>query len=504
MPKRNVVMLLVAVLAALGGYFLLPSRLPDTHAGREAPVRPAGPLEEVLGVIDQRFVAKPDADYARRRDEQTIAAAVRALNDPYSQFYPPEQAEQLADQIAGRFTGAGLAIELRDGRAVVASVLEDSPAAAAGLLPGDVLVGVNDRSLDRLTEEQIARLVRGPLGSTFTVSVRRDGWPAERRVRLARARVAANPVKGFAPLPGGGAWDYLIRPPIGPNIGYIRVSEFVEDDNISTLNRFASAIAELRSTPARALIIDLRDNPGGLWSQAVQMVDMLLADGVIISARSIHGRRVERATGLGRSFDWPIVVLVNEQSASASEIVAGSLAINSRAVLVGTRTYGKGTEQETRSIALPGGGKGILKLTVAYLYLPDGRPFDRVPPGPDYRPLVVAASLRETSSPDAAPAWGVNPTVTVLLSPTQRNRIIECRRGLGAFVPGTQPDDLAPSTQPTPTPPPDSLARLRASPADHLSELLAADAQLQVALAILADPARYHDLLAKAPTTAAE
>ncbi|MDD4891305.1 MAG: S41 family peptidase, partial [Phycisphaerae bacterium] len=343
-----------------------------------------------------------------------------------------------------------------------------------------------------------ARLIRGQAGSEVALTVHRPGTGPLPPFTISRTQIVRNPVKGLRPNNQGG-WEYMLPPtPGAPAIGYVRVTEFVENQQGSTFGLFLHAMNEMMNRGATALVLDLRGNPGGTFTQAFKMVEQFVAEGVIVEERSAHGQQVHRASSPGAVVQWPIVVLVNGQTASASEIVAGSLAVNGRAVLVGERTFGKGRMQEMLPIPMGDGRQALLKLTVAYLYLPNGYAFDRTEPPADFRKPAATPTFppRASNKPHRG---GIKPTVAVELSPSESQLLYRCRRELEWPTPQAHP---APTTRPEATS--HSALPRTTTPDEWADQLVKADRQLAKAVEILSNPAVYQALVAKAPTTAPE
>lgn len=489
MPKRNLALIAVLIAAAAACWFILP-RIGRDRQTVVPPERQVQPFTTVYGHLDNQYVHSLNDEQRRRLMDQAIRSAIESLGDGYSEFIAPELASAyLKDTLRGEFSGIGIELELCDHAVTVVGVVEGSPAFAVGIAPGDQIVRVGDRDVARLGAEEVAQLIRGQPGSEVVLCIIRPNVGEIGPLAVARTQIVRHPVKGFRPGVGGG-WDFLLPRSAGSHLGYIRVSEFVETDQGSTAGLFAAAVSQAMTQGATGLILDVRGNPGGAFSQALKVVEQFVADGVIVEERGAHRRQVYRATSPGAISRLPIVVLINGGTASAAEIVAGSLAVNRRAVLVGERTFGKGTMQQMVPINMGDGREGLLKLTVAYLYLPDGYAFDRKVPPPNFRQPDAPAI-----GPAAAHRGGVKPTLAIELSPSEIQMIARCRRELEF------PSPPEPTTGPTTSPPPTAPTT---TPDQWAEQLYRLDRQLIAAVAVLSSPARYHALLARAPTTAPE
>lgn len=298
--------------------------------------------------------------------------------DPHSLLLPPEQSRDMDVENKGEFGGLGITIVIRDGKLTVDYPLPDTPASRKGLQPDDHIARIDGESTINMSLEDAVDLLRGPPGADVTVEIVRAGLTEPLPVTLTRERIKLNPVKAF-PLEGG--------------FGYVSISTF-----------HAQAAADLREELARlqreqdglkGLVLDLRDNPGGYLNQAIAVADTFLRDGEIVSTRGPHDRRAkpEIAGAAGTEDMYPIVVLVNANSASASEIVAGALRNNDRAVIVGERTFGKGSVQNLHTMAYD----SKLKITIAQYLTPGERSIQSIGIPADIELIPTFVESREVS-----------------------------------------------------------------------------------------------------------
>jgi len=322
------------------------------------------PVVEVRGLVLERFVSP--VDDARMRDS-AIAAMVESLDDPYTVYVPPSDAAEFNKDMRGTYVGIGAEIDIVDGWLNIVSPLDDSPALAAGVQAGDVVLSIEGETTFGLTASQCADRLMGVAGSSVNIRVRHlDG--IEQDLAIVRQAIRARTIKGFRRE--GESWDLLLDP--DDRIAYIRITQFTDD----TVADLRAAIASIEPPPA-GLILDLRFNGGGTLQAAIETADLFLEKGTIVSIASRQG--IERSwsgADAAEDLDIPVVVLVNGASASASEIVSGGLQENGRAKVLGQRTFGKGSVQEVRE--LPDDG-GILKITTAHYALPSGRSLHRTP-----------------------------------------------------------------------------------------------------------------------------
>jgi carboxyl-terminal processing protease len=275
--------------------------------------------------------------------------------DPHSSFMPPEVYKEMQMETRGKFEGLGIVIEKKKGLLLVVSPIEDTPAFRAGVQSGDHIIKIDDQPTENMTLHEAAMKMRGPKASKVTLTVVREGLPKPKEITIVRDIIPLKSVK----------YELLEE-----GIGYIRISQF----NEQTASDFEKALDKLNSlnkAPIKSLIIDLRNNPGGLLDQAVKVADKFIGSGAIVS---IEGRNKEQkmkftAHKEGTVENYAIVVLVNSGSASGSEILAGALQDHGRALILGTQTFGKGSVQTIFPLK---DGSG-LKLTTAKYYTPKGR-----------------------------------------------------------------------------------------------------------------------------------
>ena len=338
-----------------------------------------------------------------RSDRHTVhlptSVLVRAFTDgalgqldPFTEMFWPSEVPEFHKMMEGTFGGVGIEIAQQNGFLRVISPLRGTPAYRAGIQAGDMIVTVNGKSILGISINGAVRLIMGKPGTYVTLGIRRDHNPKLLTFRLRRARIMVRSVKGFQRNPRTGKWRFMIDR--RRRIGYIRVTQFQED----TAKEMQKVLKRLLRRHVRGLIIDLRFNPGGLLEIALRMCNMFLPGGTILSTK---GRTVPRQVWSANSSPLvppaiPMIVLVNQDSASASEIFSGSMKDLHRALILGHRTFGKGSVQNVMSLGAKANAR--LKLTMEYYYLPDGESIQRRP---------------------HARNWGVQPNVTVPFSPQQ-------------------------------------------------------------------------------------
>ena len=345
--------------------------------------------------------------------------AMEALDDFSAVIWPSEK-KSFSRNTRGKFSGVGISISIRDDRLVVVSPLEDTPAYQAGIRAGDVIARVDDRDTSSWSLDQAVREITGPKGSYVTLGIERPGEHDLMQFKLARAEIVIKSIRGWQRKAGGG-WDYYIDR--DHRIGYVRLSQFIPQ----TATDLDRAINQMEQDAGLdGLILDLRFNPGGLLSSAVEVTDRFIRSGPIVATVDADGKQT---TKYGARPDHthrpiPMVVLVNEGSASASEIVAGALQDYGRAKIVGSRSFGKGSVQDLFHLDR---GEAYLKLTTQYYQLPEGRIIHREPD-----------SVR----------WGIEPDVAIRMTTQQIADAIEFRQKVDVLRRDEDSDDQAESPQP--------------------------------------------------------
>jgi len=340
-------LVLVAVVSFLGGAAVVASigvAGASTYSSLDI-------FAKVLAYVENSYVDEVDS-------RTLIYGAIRgmlATLDSYTVFLPAEEYRHMKADTAGEFGGLGLEVRKEGERLLVVEPLEDSPASRAGILPGDWIVSIDDVPTANLGVTEAVRMMRGQPGTKVRLGLFREGFSQPLEFVLLRDRIQMRSVESRL-YPGG--------------IGYVRIKSFQE----KTESFLTKALGELRQQNGKelsGLVLDLRGNPGGLLDQAVRVADRFLAQGEIVTTRGRGGRilDIETAHQAGTEPDYPIVILVDERSASASEVLAGALQDHGRAVVMGTTTFGKGSVQTVVDLD---DGSG-LKITVARYYTPKHR-----------------------------------------------------------------------------------------------------------------------------------
>ncbi len=353
-------------------------------------------FSEVIELVEKNYV---DPVEPEKLIEKAIEGMVQSL-DPHSQFLPPEAFEELQVDTRGEFGGIGIVITVRDKVLTVISPIEGTPAYEAGILAGDQIIKVDGEPTKDMALWEAVKKMRGPKGTKVVITIAREGEKEPLDFDLVRDIIPIESVKSLSLRPG---------------YGYIWVTNF-QENTTEDLYKAVTGLMDAE-TPLKGLILDLRDNPGGLLNQAVSVTDLFLKEGEIVS---IKGRRERNTKSFSAraddaDFSFPMVVLINGGSASASEIVAGALQDHKRALVLGTTSFGKGSVQTVESLR---DGYG-LKFTIARYYTPSGRSIQAqgivpdievkrrvVPPEETDNPIhrLKEADLKNHLEPDARPA----------------------------------------------------------------------------------------------------
>ena len=327
-------------------------------------------LADTVDQIDRNYVKEVD-----RRE--LIEAAIRGMMtklDPYSSYIGPEELAQFRSSVDSEFGGVGIQVSMEDGDLCVLSPIYGTPAYRAGIQAGDRIVEIDGKCTDNLQTEDAIRLMKGPEGSKVTLTVVHSGQTKRQRFTLTRERVRVETVLGDRRR-SDDHWEFMFDE--AGAIGYIRVATF----SLDTAQELRRAMDDLTKRHLRGLVLDLRFNPGGLLRSAIEVSKLYVSKGRIVSTKGRSSReRVWDADGSDAYEGFPMVVLVNHFSASAAEIVAACLQDHQRAVVMGERTWGKGSVQNIIELE---NGRSALKLTTAAYQRPSGKNIHRFPDSKD-------------------------------------------------------------------------------------------------------------------------
>ena len=366
-------------------------------------------------------------------DNSLVESAINGMLtslDPHSNYLNTKNFNDMKVQTRGEFGGLGIEVSMENGLVKVVSPIDDTPAARAGLKPGDLITHLDGEPVQGMTLPEAVEKMRGPVSSEIKLTIRREGRDAF-DVKLTRATIKIQSVRSHLE---------------GDNIGYIRVTTFNEQTDTG-LNNAMKNLKQQAGNKLVGVVLDLRNNPGGLLDQAVAVSDAFLEKGEIVSTRGRRGEDAQRYNARAGDIaaGLPMVVLINGGSASASEIVAGALQDHHRAILLGTRSFGKGSVQTI--IPLP--GHGAMRLTTARYYTPSGRSIQAKGIDPDI--VVEAAKIEKASEKgDAKPATAsdlkredaveggaeqssVDPSIMGTPADYQLTRAVDMLRGIALF-----------------------------------------------------------------------
>ncbi len=333
---------------------------------------------DVLGLIQKDYVEET-------KPKDLIYGAIKGMLetlDPHSAFMPPNMYKEMQEETKGRFEGLGIEITIKDSVLTVVSPIEGTPAYKAGILAGDQIIKIDGESTKNFTLMDSVKRLRGPKGTKVTISILREGFTKPKDVMLVREVIPVRSVRH----------ELLEK-----NYGYLRISQFQEKTD-DEFEKAMKALQEESKGALRGLILDLRNNPGGLLDQAVKISDRFIESGLIVS---VEGRREDQRMKFyahpdGNLAHYPLVVLVNGGSASGAEIVAGAIQDQGRGIIVGTQTFGKGSVQTIIPLK---DGSG-LRLTTARYYTPNGRSIQAKGIVPD---ILVKSSRPEEEKEGLAP-----------------------------------------------------------------------------------------------------
>ena len=376
-PKKTALFILFALLLPL---FFCNPRAADAEISEQERTLTYEQLEvfaNVLSLLQEHYVTEIDP-------HQIIEGAIEGMLlslDPHSAYLKPESYRTLQNETRGNFPGIGIELTIVNSILTIVAPIEGTPADRAGLKARDIIIKINGETTKNMSAMQAVKKLRGSKGSKVTISVYRQEWGEPRDIEIIRDIIPLQSVKAFF---------------LEPGLLYTRISNFQNN----TTKDYKAALRRLkRQQKINGIILDLRNNPGGLLDQAVSISNLFLKNGLIVytKGRQSGENMTFHARDTGAEFTGPLVTLVNEGSASASEIVAGAIRDHKRGALVGTQTFGKGSVQSI--IPLPDGAG--LKLTTAYYYTPKGYSIQAKGITPDVvvEPTLPVANNKEQTAP---------------------------------------------------------------------------------------------------------
>jgi carboxyl-terminal processing protease len=376
------------LMPAAGGFALndfipgAPEVQPEQQATTPDELEPLfAPFWEAWNIVHDQYVDQPIDDQLLMQG--AIRGMMDALGDQQTFYMEPEVYENETSSLQGQYEGIGAYVDTDGDYLTIVSPIEGSPADQAGLMPGDKVIAIDGEDMTGIAPEEARLKVLGPEGTEVTLTVTRDGEPEPLEFTITRAQIEIRSAEGKM---------------LEDNIGYIDINTFGEQ----TTRELSAALDDILKQNPRGIIIDLRNNPGGYLSTAVEVSSEFIDEGVILYEEYGDGRRdTHRALGNGQATDIPLVVLINEGSASASEILAGALQDYERATLVGVKSFGKGSVQNWVPLS---NDQGAARVTIARWLTPDERLIDHIGLMPDVVVEMTAEDFESELDPqlDAA------------------------------------------------------------------------------------------------------
>jgi carboxyl-terminal processing protease len=360
------------------------------------------------------------ADYVEEPEESAlIEAAINGMLtslDPHSSYMNPKNFQDMQVQTKGEFGGLGIEVTMEEGAVKVVTPIDDTPAAKAGVLAGDLIVALDGEQVQGLTLQEAVEKMRGPVNTPIMLTIQRAGSDKPLEIKVTRDVIRIQSV----------------RSRIEEDVGYIRITQFTEQTFEGLKNAIDKIEKDVPKDKLKGFVIDLRNNPGGLLDQAISVSDAFLDKGEIVSTRGRHESETRRYSAKDGDLtdSKPVIILVNGGSASASEIVAGALQDHRRATVIGTRSFGKGSVQTI----IPLGGNGAIRLTTARYYTPSGTSIQAKGINPD---IEVLQDLPPELQPDQVSTKG-----EASLKGHLTNKEVEKEEsGSQAYVPPDPKDD---------------------------------------------------------------
>ena len=337
--------------------------------------------------LQKKFVSPEKFDKAKMI-HGAISGMVKSLEDPYTVFFTPGETDKFLEDVTGRFEGVGMEVGIRKGQLQVISPLEGTPAQKAGLRPGDKIIKIDDIFTIDLTIDEAVDRIRGPKGTEVTLTVFRDEWEMTKEIKVQRAIIEVPSLK----------WEMLASTGEAGgkenDIAYLQLYQFSEKAGMD----FSKAAMEILNSPAKKIILDLRNNPGGYLEVAQDIAGWFLERGqvVVIEDFGSRGEKKEyKSQGNSRLASYPLVILINGGSASGSEILAGALRDNRGIKMIGEDSFGKGSVQELEKLK----DGSSLKITVAKWLTPKGQIITDVGLKPDIKVEMTEEDYKETRDP---------------------------------------------------------------------------------------------------------
>ncbi len=370
--NRAMSLIVAGALIFAGGYGLGQKNVGQRNAGDEVDM---SLFWDAWDLVDKNYVKAPSE---QDRIYGAISGMIAGLGDPFSMFLKPEEATQFSDDINGNFEGIGAQLEYKDNAVTIVAPLESSPAEKIGLKAGDIIVKIDDQDAPTNLPESVKK-IRGTAGTNVKLTIFRAGELKEFTITRAKVDVASATYK----LTG--------------TTGIIKINQF----NANTTEQLDAAIAKLKADNAKSLVIDLRNNPGGLLEGAIELTSRFIEPGIVVIQKDRNGHELAMPTvSVTNHVDLPLVVLVNKGSASASEIMAGAIQDSGRGKIVGATTYGKGSVQTIERLK----DGSAVRVTVAEWLTPKKREINKVGVKPDVEVELTDADAAAQRDPQLTKA----------------------------------------------------------------------------------------------------
>jgi len=320
-----------------------------------------------------------------------ISGMAQSLGDPYTDFFDPEATKQFSDDLSGYFSGIGAEIGIKKDQLTIVAPLPGTPAEKAGLRSGDVIVRIDSQDVINMSSDQAVKIIRGPKGTVVTLEIYREGWNNTKEIKITRDTIKIPSMK----------WELKDN-----DIAYIQIYQF--DQSLSA--DFRKSAVEIINSPAQKIVLDLRNNPGGYLELAQEVAGWFLEKGKVVTIESFgEGKEQElyKTSGTASLSNYPMVILINKGSASASEILAGALKDHKQIKLIGEKSFGKGSVQQVLSLQ---DGSSI-KITIAKWLTPNGTSISEVGLTPDVKIEITEKDIEDKKDPQLQKALEIVKTL---------------------------------------------------------------------------------------------
>ncbi len=328
----------------------------------------------VWDLVEQKYAG--NIDYQKML-YGAISGTVNSLGDPYTVFMNPDEAAKFSDELKGVFEGIGSEIGMKNNKLIVIAPIKDSPAQKAGLLSGDQILKIDGQGTEGMSLSEAVAKIRGQKNTDVTLFINREGFSAPKEFKITRQVIEVKDI----------TWEMKQG-----NIAYVKIRSFGED----SANQFKNIVPEIVAQNPKAIILDLRDNPGGYLDSSVDIASKFIPDGAIVYEQTKDGKKKPyNANGDAGLANYKLIVLVNKGSASASEILAGAIKDHNRGQLLGETTYGKGSVQDLDELK----GGSAIRITIAHWLTPSGKSIDKQGINPDIEIKMTEQDYNQSRDP---------------------------------------------------------------------------------------------------------